>query len=396
MGVRTLRKRTDVVVIGGGLFGLTSALSLAADGYHVLVLERARDVMRGASYANQNRIHLGYHYPRSQQTAVETIAGCRTFSAFFADGVVGEIRKFYAVAREGSLTDVSAFEAFCSEMNLPLDPALPPPEFLNRDHVAQCWSVPEEIFDYSAVRRILISRVSAQKRITLLCGAQPSGIVVGPPHRVWVTGGEMIECRAIVNASYAGICDVLRLIDDTTPRLQFEFCVMPVGVIDLASRDPRVGVTVLDGSYGSLMPRGRTLRQYILYLVEESVAEAQLATSEPRWQRAAVSSSVGAAVERGARWFPIVRQMQWIRPIVGTRVVLPSAEHDDARPTLIWRSAESVFSVLSGKVTTCVDTAERLARAVGGDPAATAYVSEPAPGALGSAPRTRDAARAHP
>jgi glycine/D-amino acid oxidase-like deaminating enzyme len=365
-----------VVVIGGGLFGLTSALSLATRGYRVSVLERARDVMRGASYANQNRIHLGYHYPRSRQTALETIGGCRAFREFFADGVVGDIRKFYAIAHEGSLTDASAFEEFCSEMGLPLRRALPPSEFLNPDFVKECWAVPEEIFDYRAVRRILLSRVSAQERISVLRGTEPSAIVPGPPYLVRLGGGEVIECQAIVNASYTGIADVLRLIDVAVPLLQFELCVMPVGIVD-ATRDHRVGVTVLDGSYGSLIPRGLTPRQYILYLVDESVAEARVATTEPEW-RAPVSASVAAVLSQAPRCFPIVRKMRWIRPIVGTRVVLPETEHDDARPTLIWRNAEMFFSIFSGKVTMCIDAAERVARAIDRDPEVALEASNPA------------------
>jgi hypothetical protein len=111
------------------------------------------------------------------------------------------------------------------------------------------------------------------------------------------------------------------------------------------------------------MPRGRTPREYILYLVDESVAAARVAMSEPEW-RAPVSATVAAVLTRAARYFPIVQRMRWTRPIVGTRVVLPQTEHDDARPTLIWRDAEMFFSILSGKVTTCIDAAERIATAI--------------------------------
>ena len=44
MGIRifTLVKQYDVIIIGGGLAGLTAALHLTKENYHVLVLEKHR------------------------------------------------------------------------------------------------------------------------------------------------------------------------------------------------------------------------------------------------------------------------------------------------------------------------------------------------------------------
>ncbi|MCX6712933.1 MAG: FAD-dependent oxidoreductase, partial [Candidatus Vogelbacteria bacterium] len=63
------------IVIGGGVHGITSAIALAEQGIAVVVLEKRDDLMHGTSGATHNRAHLGYHYPRSKETAIECIEG---------------------------------------------------------------------------------------------------------------------------------------------------------------------------------------------------------------------------------------------------------------------------------------------------------------------------------
>ena len=63
----------NTIIVGGGLFGLTIAIILAENGINVTVLEKNLDVLKEASLVNQNRIHYGYHYPRSTETGRESI-----------------------------------------------------------------------------------------------------------------------------------------------------------------------------------------------------------------------------------------------------------------------------------------------------------------------------------
>ena len=62
----------DKIIIGAGLYGLYSALFCAKLGEKVAVLEYDEGPFRRATYINQARVHLGYHYPRSYSTAVKS------------------------------------------------------------------------------------------------------------------------------------------------------------------------------------------------------------------------------------------------------------------------------------------------------------------------------------
>ena len=62
----TRNKNTwDKIIIGAGLYGLYAAKICGERGERVLVLEWEKSPFQRATYINQARVHMGYHYPRS-------------------------------------------------------------------------------------------------------------------------------------------------------------------------------------------------------------------------------------------------------------------------------------------------------------------------------------------
>ena len=62
----------DKIIIGAGLYGLYSALFCAKRDENVIVLEADDAPFKRATYINQARVHMGYHYPRSISTALKS------------------------------------------------------------------------------------------------------------------------------------------------------------------------------------------------------------------------------------------------------------------------------------------------------------------------------------
>ncbi len=69
----------DKIIIGAGLYGLYAASFCAVKGQKVLVLEYDAAPFKRATYINQARVHMGYHYPRSLTTAVKSAGYFRRF-----------------------------------------------------------------------------------------------------------------------------------------------------------------------------------------------------------------------------------------------------------------------------------------------------------------------------
>ena len=79
------------LVVGGGIFGSTAAVSLANNGYDVEIHEKQSDIMMCASNINQYRLHKGYHYPRSSDTALECNKGLKTFKRKYEQSILNGV-----------------------------------------------------------------------------------------------------------------------------------------------------------------------------------------------------------------------------------------------------------------------------------------------------------------
>jgi hypothetical protein len=94
----------SVDVVGGGIFGCTTAWMLAKNGFNVNLYEKNNDIISQASNINQYRLHRGYHYPRSKETALSSINGEKTFLETYGECTInGNISHNYCIAKEDSL-----------------------------------------------------------------------------------------------------------------------------------------------------------------------------------------------------------------------------------------------------------------------------------------------------
>ena len=92
-------------VIGGGIYGITTATKLRTIGYEVDLFEKENGILQAASGINQYRVHRGYHYPRS----LDTIKSCKnnesSFLKYYNQSIInGNIEHYYSIAKEDSLT----------------------------------------------------------------------------------------------------------------------------------------------------------------------------------------------------------------------------------------------------------------------------------------------------
>src|ERR1700704_4234363 len=102
-------EKWDALIVGGGFYGLYLAEFLAARFPGVLLCERGAELMQRASYANQARVHNGYHYPRSVLTALRSRVNFPRFVAEFRPAIDDSFEKVYAVGRRFSKVTADQF-----------------------------------------------------------------------------------------------------------------------------------------------------------------------------------------------------------------------------------------------------------------------------------------------
>ena len=67
------------VIVGAGWYGCHLASILLEHEKDIIIVDKANDFFTGSSSKNQNRLHLGFHYPRSIETINECKKGYKKF-----------------------------------------------------------------------------------------------------------------------------------------------------------------------------------------------------------------------------------------------------------------------------------------------------------------------------
>lgn len=100
-----------ILIIGAGWYGCHLAKVLLEGGHKIILVDKSNTIFSGSSSKNQNRLHLGFHYPRSTSTITECQSGYSKFIEYY-DGLTTNINNnLYFIAKEGSLSSINNLKA---------------------------------------------------------------------------------------------------------------------------------------------------------------------------------------------------------------------------------------------------------------------------------------------
>ena len=117
MGEWTM-KSYDKIIIGAGLYGLYAAKFCGEKGQKVLVIEYDKAPFMRATYINQARVHMGYHYPRSFSTAIKSAHYFDRFNEDYGFCVHSKFKQLYATSAAFSWTSAKQFKQFCNNADI--------------------------------------------------------------------------------------------------------------------------------------------------------------------------------------------------------------------------------------------------------------------------------------
>lgn len=100
-------------IIGAGWYGCHLGSVLLDRGLDVTIFEKNSRLLDGASGTNQYRLHLGFHYPRSAPTRMQSVEGFDRFMKRYPDLSTPILKNFYAVSQGRSVVD---FPTYCDIM----------------------------------------------------------------------------------------------------------------------------------------------------------------------------------------------------------------------------------------------------------------------------------------
>ena len=115
----------DRIIIGAGIYGLYAALYCAKNNENVLVLEKESEAFKRATYINQARVHMGYHYPRSYSTAIKSAGYFDRFNKDYGFSILSDFEQIYATSKNFSWTNAIQFKQFCDNAGIMCEEVMP-------------------------------------------------------------------------------------------------------------------------------------------------------------------------------------------------------------------------------------------------------------------------------
>jgi hypothetical protein len=99
------------LIIGTGWYGCHLASILIDMGHQVTIVDKSNSFFGGSSYKNQNRLHLGFHYPRSSETIKECQDGYVKFLQSYPTIPTCFPNNYYFIASVGSKIGIEDYKA---------------------------------------------------------------------------------------------------------------------------------------------------------------------------------------------------------------------------------------------------------------------------------------------
>ncbi len=334
------------IVVGGGLFGVTTALALARLGRPTTVVERHPELLSGASGVNQYRVHRGFHYPRSPETVASCLAVEERFRSVFGAAIIDDDDHYYAVAKQDSRLTAEQYLGALDRVGLTWQFDAPP--FLRKENVECCIRVAESAVDLA--------------RLRLLCRRLLDEAGVRVRLNTSFDWSQVTPADTVVLATYA---DNNRLLHRAgLPAPPYRYQVAELLCVELPPAYRKASCLVMDGAFPSLDPCGRSGHHVVGHVTLMHHAEATAVVSPFRGtaedRRRSPQETWALLAGAGASFYTGLSEARILQSRMVTRMTLPDVTATDARPTVVEQVDERVFTVFSGKLTTCIAAADDL------------------------------------
>ncbi|BBK78198.1 FAD-dependent oxidoreductase [Clostridium butyricum] len=368
----------DKIIIGAGLYGLYSALFCAKRGEKVLVLEYDNAPFKRATYINQARVHMGYHYPRSYSTAIKSAHYFERFMKDYSFCVLTEFDKIYATSANFSWTNAEQFMKFCKAANIRCDD-VKPSIFFKEGMCDGAFLTTEYTYDANILKEYFLKELEKYPNVEIKYEVKISHINKNETNfEIILENEERYFTDFLLNATYASCNQILDKLGYEPFKIKYELC--EIILCKVSDKLKNVGITVMDGPFFSIMPFGKTGYHSLtsVTFTPHMTSFESLPTFECQKRSNGFCSpqqlgncndcpakpeSAWAYMSNMARkYLKDEYEFEYAGSLFSMKPILKASEIDDSRPTVIkqyWRKPTFV-SVLSGKINTVYDLDEVL------------------------------------
>ena len=368
----------DKIIIGAGLYGMYAALFCGRRGENILVLEHDGSPFERATYVNQARVHMGYHYPRSMSTAIKSRGYFDRFNEEYGFCINGEFKKIYAISSNFSWTSSEQFKKFCRDADIHCD-ELSNDVYFNPGLCEGTFLTTEYTYDAMILKKWFMAQMEGLPNVKFAFNTRIESVDnCGNYYNFKLKDKENCRSSFVVNATYASVNQIHDMFGFPMLKIKYELCELII--CKPSDKLRKVGITVMDGEFFSIMPFGKT-GYHSLYSVQFSPHTTSF-DSVPHFKCQWLSDgsctpqrlgNCNTCIAKPESAWPYMGNLarkylkdeygfDYSHSIFSMKPILKASEIDDSRPTVIRRygDAPRFVSVLSGKINTVYEIEEEL------------------------------------
>lgn len=374
-----MSQQYDKIIFGAGLYGLYSALFCGRKGEKVLVLEYDEAAFKRATFINQARVHMGYHYPRSYSTAIKSAGYFDRFNKDFGFCVLNKFDQVYATSSEFSWSNAAQFQEFCKAANIRCD-EVPVSRYFNEGYCDGAFLTEEYTYDAQILKNHYLESLKEYANVEIRYNSRLKSIDNnGKEYEVLLHDGSRYKSQFVLNSTYASVNQILdKLVGDEKFKIKYELC--EIILCSVGDRLKELGLTVMDGPFFSIMPFGKT--GYHSLTAVTFTPHVACKQPLPEFDCQKKSEGFCSPIQLGnCNDCPVKPESAWAymsclarkymkrelnfefdHTLFSMKPILLASEIDDSRPTVIRQHSfnPTFVSVLSGKINTVYDLDEIL------------------------------------
>ena len=349
-----------IAIIGAGIFGSIAAEILSRSGHAVKLYDSKSQILSGASGNNSNRLHLGFHYPRDLETAMQSKRGYEAFRKNFLEFCNFNFPCIYAISQANSKTSMLEFSKFMQSANLnasEIDVDSLSNYGFDVSKISKAWCTEEGVIDIYALKPELERRL-IQGNVQLCLDTEVKSIYAYGSG--WVIGNQEFEdyFDLVVIATYG--VDSLHLSGNIENRSKSIF--QATMILQAKISTPQFGITVIDGDFITVLPKGFS-DEFLIYapgpsVLAQSTSLKEVLEAVQTYSRADLGAS--PLKDRFRYYFPDVNVVYNENRLMTVRNIESSGIRTDKRVSGLEELAPNLYNVRSGKIDHAIEIAQNL------------------------------------
>jgi hypothetical protein len=262
-------------------------------------------------------------------------------------------KNYYCIAKDGSKTSPENYIRFLRSAGL--EYKICELDVVNKQNLGLILEVEEKLFDPNKLK----------SEINRTIDTQLLHLILGSTFKKEMRH----EYDYVINCSYANLNFILD--EKHQFDCQFELCEKPV--VKMPEIYCGKSIVIMDGPFMCIDPYGST-DNHVMGNVVHAIHTSNVGKFpnipeiyKPLLNRGVIPAEEITGVTKFDKFIesakPFFKEMESVKHIGSMftiRTVLPMKDEDDARPSLIKKHEDGLYSIFSGKISTCVDCATNL------------------------------------